>query len=137
MDVGVEPLTERGYIYYERYNSDMPYRRFFVRLKDFAQSPETPQLIGSSTQIPVHLANHSNRLAHIHLMVVGSEHWTRHIAFRDYLRSHPSVREAYQELKEGLSKQQWRDGNHYNEAKDEFMELYEAKAVEWYWEKKR
>ncbi|MGV2482374.1 UNVERIFIED_CONTAM: GrpB family protein, partial [Salmonella enterica subsp. enterica serovar Weltevreden] len=27
----VEPLTGQGFIYYEKYNQDMPYRRFFVK----------------------------------------------------------------------------------------------------------
>ncbi|MGH2458442.1 MAG: GrpB family protein [Chloroflexota bacterium] len=27
----------------------------------------------------------------VHLVVVGSEFWDRHLQFRDYLRSHPEV----------------------------------------------
>jgi len=56
----------------------------------------------------------------------------RHIAFRDYLRTHPEIRAEYQQLKEELSTQEWKDGNEYNEAKDSFIKTVEQKAVKWY-----
>jgi GrpB-like predicted nucleotidyltransferase (UPF0157 family) len=40
---------------------------------------------------------------HIHLCVLGSEHERRHLAFRDYLRSHPAVAAEYVEIKRGLA----------------------------------
>jgi GrpB-like predicted nucleotidyltransferase (UPF0157 family) len=40
---------------------------------------------------------------HIHLCVLGSEQERRHLAFRDYLRSHPSVAAEYVELKRSLA----------------------------------
>ncbi|MFA4870114.1 MAG: GrpB family protein [Pedobacter sp.] len=63
---------------------------------------------------------------------MNSEHWMRHIAFRDYLRTHPEIRAEYQQLKEELSTQEWKDGNEYNEAKDSFIKTVEQKAVKWY-----
>ena len=40
---------------------------------------------------------------HIHLCVCGDEQERRHLAFRDYLRSHPTVAAQYAELKRGLA----------------------------------
>ena len=132
LDKTIRPLTDKGYIYYEKYNTDMPYRRFFVRLKDNAGRPESPVIIRADDEIPDYLADLRNRLAHIHILTYNSEHWTRHIAFRDYLRSHPHIREEYRQLKELLSAREWRDGNEYNEGKDDFMKREERNAIEWY-----
>jgi GrpB-like predicted nucleotidyltransferase (UPF0157 family) len=40
---------------------------------------------------------------HVHLCVFGSEHERRHLAFRDYLRSHPAVASEYVALKRSLA----------------------------------
>ncbi len=40
---------------------------------------------------------------HIHLCVLGAEQERRHLAFRDYLRSHPAVAAEYVELKRSLA----------------------------------
>jgi GrpB-like predicted nucleotidyltransferase (UPF0157 family) len=40
---------------------------------------------------------------HIHLCVIGSEQERRHLAFRDYLRTHPAVAAKYVEVKRGLA----------------------------------
>lgn len=40
---------------------------------------------------------------HIHLCLLGSEHERRHLAFRDYLRSHPAVAAEYVEIKRCLA----------------------------------
>ena len=40
---------------------------------------------------------------HIHLCVLGSDLERRHLAFRDYLRSHPAVGTEYVELKRSLA----------------------------------
>jgi len=40
---------------------------------------------------------------HIHLCGIGSEEERRHLAFRDYLRSHPAVAAEYVEIKRSLA----------------------------------
>lgn len=128
------PLLLRGknYVYYEKYNEDMPYRRFFIKLIDTPQDLGFPEIIHSGDEIPEELHNHHLRIAHIHTIPVSSEHWIRHIAFRDYLRTHPEVKEEYQKLKEELSTMEWFDGNDYNEGKDPFIKREEKNAVQWY-----
>lgn len=128
----ITPLVEQGYVYFEIYNELMPYRRFFVKHKSSIHPLTVSSLIREERDIPKNTLEHSQRLAHIHILSHGSEHWTRHIAFRDYLRSHPSVKKAYQQLKEQLSKQEWADGNEYNKAKDQFIKTEEQHAIEWF-----
>ncbi|WP_333596920.1 GrpB family protein [Chryseobacterium flavum] len=125
-------LAGKEYIYYEKYNEDMPYRRFFIKLNTFPHSLGFPEIIGPGDVIPQKLHDHSLRIAHIHVIPVSSEHWLRHIAFRDYLRAHPEVRKEYQEIKEVLSKKEWIDGNDYNQGKDPFIKREEYNAVQWY-----
>ena len=40
---------------------------------------------------------------HVHLCVIGSEQERNHIAFRDYLRTHPSVAGEYLKIKRALA----------------------------------
>lgn len=125
-------LKGKTYVYYEKYNEDMPYRRFFIKLKDLPQNLDLPEIIHQGDEIHEKMHDHKLRIAHIHSIPVSSEHWLRHIAFRDYLRTHPEVRDEYQKLKEHLSLQEWYDGNDYNEGKDPFIKKEEQKAVQWY-----
>ena len=118
-------LAGRQYVYYEKYNEDMPYRRFFVKLKAKPSEWSFPEQINKNDEIPEKLHDHSLRLAHIHVIPTDSEHWLRHIAFRDYLKAYPDVKAEYQKLKEELGKKEWEDGNEYNEAK---MTLYRVKS---------
>ncbi|GAA0883661.1 GrpB family protein [Sphingobacterium siyangense] len=133
-DLDLIPFLLQGkcYVYYEKYNADMPYRRFFVALIDRPEVLGLPEHIAPDDEIPARLHDHSLRIAHIHSIPTSSVHWLRHIAFRDYLRVHEEVRGQYQVIKEKLVLQQWKDGNDYNDAKDEFLKEHEAKAVEWY-----
>lgn len=125
-------LANRQYVYYEKYNADMPYRRFLVLLKEDPNKLGLPMRIGTSDEIPDRLNDHALRTAHIHVIPKRSEHWLRHIAFREYLRTHPTVKEQYQALKEALIQQEWRDGNDYNIGKDAFLKVEEKRAIKWY-----
>lgn len=125
-------LAGKQYVYYPIYNIDMPYRRFFVLLKDSPKQFGLPERIDVGDEIPEEMHNHALRIAHIHVIPITSENWTRHLAFRDYLRTFSTVKEAYQQLKETLVRQQWLDGNDYNEGKDEFIKREEKRAVVWY-----
>lgn len=125
-------LAGKNYVYYPKYNVDMPYRRFFVLLKEAPAALELPEVIEVDDVIAEKMQDHNLRLAHIHVLPIASEHWTRHLAFRDYLRVHPAVKEEYQAIKEQLVQQQWQDGNDYNDGKDEFIQREEQKAIQWY-----
>lgn len=132
LDKIVHPLMNNGYVYYEKYNKVMPYRRFFVKHKTDPHNLSIPILIRENDNILDETDEHNYRLAHIHALPYNSKHWIRHIAFRDYLRAHTDLQEKYQYLKEELSTKEWRDGNEYNEGKDDFIKKEEQKAVDWY-----
>lgn len=132
LDKITRPLMDAGYVYYQKYNEAMPYRRFFVKHKVDSATLSIPNLIGKDDIISDTSTEHDYRLAHIHAIPVSSEHWVRHIAFRDYLRAHSDTREDYQHLKEQLSLREWKDGNEYNEGKDEFIKHEEQQAIAWY-----
>lgn len=128
----IAPLTNNNYVYYEKYNEDMPYRRFFIKYKIDPRELSIPLIILDKDYIPSNATERNHRLAHIHILPFNSEHWIRHIAFRDYLRTHTDIKTQYQNLKKILSEMEWIDGNEYNKAKDEFLKREEKKALKWY-----
>lgn len=132
LDQVVSLLTGGNYVYYEKYNTVMPYRRFFLLLNQTAEQLGIPNCFTQSDEIPEMVHDHQFRRAHIHVIPINSEHWLRHIAFRDYLRASPQVKANYQALKEHLIKREWEDGNDYNAHKDAFLKREEQNAVNWY-----
>lgn len=71
---------------------------------------------------------------HIHLCVQGSEQESRHLAFRDYLRSHPAIAAEYGQIKRSLAAAH--DGatlescERYSLAKTPFVSAVLAHAME-------
>ena len=61
------------------------------------------------------------RAYHIHLTRIGSPFWHEHLAFRDYLRTHPDVRNEYARLKYALAARFPNDRNAYIEHKAPFI----------------
>ncbi len=86
----VEPLEALGYKYMGAYGLER--RHFFRRMKD----------------------------CHLHMYVPGEGQWDDQLAFRDYLRAHPSARDAYWQLKQRLAAQHDDIGS-YAEAKSDFI----------------
>jgi GrpB-like predicted nucleotidyltransferase (UPF0157 family) len=101
----VEPLQQLGYGYLgER---GIPERHFF-------RKPDNNSWIGRTHQI--------------HMVVIGSDFWRRHLLFRDYLRLHPQDAQEYYSLKKDLA-QQFGATEHYTDAKTSFIEAIIAKAA--------
>jgi NAD-dependent deacetylase len=69
---------------------------------------------------------------HVHSVVWGGEHWSRHLAFRDYLRSHPDEARAYGERKRRLAADVDYDWYAYVERKNAFTNEFFQRAWEWY-----
>lgn len=126
----VNALINEGYIFYEKYNSVMPYRRFFVKLKSIPVSFPVQKIYYENDEVPNELNDFKS--AHIHVLRYNSFHWIRHTAFRDYLMMHHALRIEYEELKMKLSRREWRDANEYNFSKNEFIKRVEGLAMEWY-----
>lgn len=53
----------------------------------------------------------------------------RHLAFRDYLRAHPDVRDAYAALKKELAEKYPYDIEAYCDGKARFVESVQSKAL--------
>ena len=69
------------------------------------------------------------RLFHVHLCLAGSRFERRHLAFRDWLRTHPEDAAAYGELKRELAATHPNDVHTYTEAKTAFIRSIEAQAL--------
>ena len=63
--------------------------------------------------------------------VIDTEQAIRHLAFRDYLRAHPAVAQAYGELKSRLAREFPYNPDAYMDRKDAFVKVHEAKALRW------
>lgn len=68
---------------------------------------------------------------HIHLVLVGSEFWDRHLLFRDYLREHREAADAYARLKRELAERFRNERIKYTDAKTDFIRECERKAQDW------
>jgi GrpB-like predicted nucleotidyltransferase (UPF0157 family) len=61
------------------------------------------------------------RTHHLHVAEVGGEFWVNHLAFRDYLRTHPQTAREYARLKYELADRFCADRAAYTEAKRGFI----------------
>jgi GrpB-like predicted nucleotidyltransferase (UPF0157 family) len=70
------------------------------------------------------------RTHHLHLIPVGTPHWLRPIAFRDYLRAHADIAHEYDALKQRLAKEHRLDREAYTDAKRPFVDRITEVALE-------
>jgi GrpB-like predicted nucleotidyltransferase (UPF0157 family) len=101
-----EPLGNLGYRYQPEHEVTLPERRFFGK-------GEPP----------------GEQHYHLHMVEKGGEFWKRHLAFRDYLRTHPETSRQYCELKKKLASEYGSDREGYTEAKTAFIESVVANAL--------
>lgn len=101
----IGPLSELGYAYVQKYERELPMRRYFVK------SP------AASLRV------------HLHGVALGSRLWQEHLAFRDALRADDSLRAQYQSLKLHLAQVFGGDKSAYTAAKDPFIQSVLTAAV--------
>jgi GrpB-like predicted nucleotidyltransferase (UPF0157 family) len=77
------------------------------------------------------------RSHHLHVYQYDNPHILRHIAFRDYMRSHPMSARQYSRLKEELAYQFPENMDGYISGKNEFVKEQEINALTWWREGKR
>jgi GrpB-like predicted nucleotidyltransferase (UPF0157 family) len=101
----VEPLERMGYL--------------------FAPAPESPDrhFFGKPPERP--------RTHHVHVCAAGSHDELRHLAVRDFLRSHDDEAARYASLKRQLVARHPQDRLAYIEGKDRYVAALEARAVAW------
>jgi GrpB-like predicted nucleotidyltransferase (UPF0157 family) len=68
---------------------------------------------------------------HSHVVEFDSEHWHRHLLFRDYLRTHPDEASRYAELKQRLVIEARGERGTYQDGKKEFIDSIMLKAKAW------
>ncbi len=120
-------MQQAGFTYMHKYEHLMPARRYFV-LYEHQDGLVPPAILSGQEVVPSGFVN----VAHIHCWVQGTIDCVRHIAFRDYLRTHEHVRSAYQSLKQDLAQKEWESSLAYSEAKNDFIKSVEADALVWY-----
>ena len=99
----VSPIEELGYIY--RGENGIPRRHYFVK-----GPPD-------------------KRTCHLHMFEEVDEEWATHLLFRDYLRTHPEVAAAYQQLKEDLAAKYPNDREAYTDGKHSFIQEVLGEAL--------
>lgn len=73
-----------------------------------------------------------NRTHHIHIFTANNQKdINRHLAVRNYLRSHADAAKEYAELKTKLADQFTYDNEGYCDGKNEFVKELEEKALKW------
>jgi GrpB-like predicted nucleotidyltransferase (UPF0157 family) len=68
------------------------------------------------------------RTHHLHIVAEDSDHWSRYLLFRDYLRSSPDIARHYSTMKQSLAKQYAENRAAYTAAKSKFIERTVADA---------
>jgi NAD-dependent deacetylase len=71
------------------------------------------------------------RTHHVHAVLWDGEHWHRHHAFREYLRTHPREAEEYARVKRRLAGEAT-DSQDYWERKQAYADELFARAWQWY-----
>ncbi|WP_293145300.1 GrpB family protein [Okeania sp. SIO3I5] len=71
------------------------------------------------------------RTYHVHIFEVNSKQVERHLAFRDYMISHPEDAHKYSELKGSLAQKYPTDIDSYMNGKDSFIKEIDRKATQW------
>ncbi|HQR09874.1 MAG TPA: GrpB family protein [Casimicrobiaceae bacterium] len=71
------------------------------------------------------------RTHHVHAYVAGDSNVERHVAFRDYLRAHPSVARDYARLKTAVAASCDNDIDAYCAGKNDFVNRAEIEALKW------
>lgn len=98
-------LINIGYRYFPEHEVEMPERRYFSKIINDEMG------------------------FHLHMVEPDSEFFHRHLAFRDYLRTHPDTAAEYADLKIELAKKYGSDREGYTDAKSDFIKGIEQKAI--------
>jgi GrpB-like predicted nucleotidyltransferase (UPF0157 family) len=71
------------------------------------------------------------RSHHVHAVLLGSDLWERHLAFRDFLRAHRAEAQRYGAFKRRLAAEVAGDRAAYVEGKEAFATALEERARAW------
>ena len=132
LDKTIQPMQQNCFSYIKKYErvseqwTAMPERRLYTKAESLSCLP-APEIIDYEEKLMTDFIVKSN----IHTVVKNTYFWKRLIAFRDYLRTFPEIRNEYYLLKKEISKQDFENVLKYNEAKNNFIKETEKKALIW------
>ncbi|WP_226376373.1 GrpB family protein [Pantoea stewartii] len=72
------------------------------------------------------------RTHHVHAFIQGSPDIIRHLAFRDYLRKYPDIRDSYAVVKYAAQRDCRGESNVYCELKKAFVQAHQQRALALY-----
>lgn len=72
------------------------------------------------------------RTHQVHTFESGSAQVTRHLAFRDFLNTHPEEAQKYSELKRKLAAEHPKNMDGYIDGKDDFIKEIDRRAARWF-----
>lgn len=133
LDKTIQPMQQKGFAYFKKYErvsaewTAWTSRRLYTKLKSLTDR-QTPAVIDIGDNVRPDFIS----LVNIHTVVKDTNDWKRMIAFRDYLRAHPKIRDEYYLIKKEVTKQEFENTLKYNEAKNAYVKDVEKKAVSWY-----
>lgn len=113
LDSYLDKIISLGYVYVQKYEILMPFRRYFFKLKD--PDVKLPRIIGFHDH-DVNKGNHEDCF-HIHMVKIDSDFWINQLLFRDYLRVNINAKQEYENLKKSLAQMEWDSINDYADAK--------------------
>ena len=113
LDSSVNKIIRLGYIYVQKYEIIMPFRRYFFKLKN--PDIQVPRIIGFDDP-DINKGNHEDSF-HIHMVKINSDFWINQLIFRNYLRNNLEAKKEYENVKKSLSNREWDSINEYAEAK--------------------
>jgi GrpB-like predicted nucleotidyltransferase (UPF0157 family) len=120
LEACIPVFKKLGYVYVSKYNEQMPFRRFFIKIK--AKNPLQKwkkKEVGVVDAMP--LRQSYARLFHIHVVQQDTNFYARHLAFRNHLRKDAADLQAYEVLKRHLAALDWEFENDYAQAKSTFI----------------
>ena len=120
----VDKIISIGYIYVQKYEIYMPFRRYFFKLKN--PDIQLPKIIGFNDP-DLNKGNHED-IFHIHIVKINSDFWKNQILFRNYLQENYKAKKEYEKIKLYLAKIEWDSVNDYADAKSDFITKILEKA---------
>jgi len=108
-------------------------RAGFTRLLGFTQDHLPPGSAGPDSEWVKWLFRPpvERRLANVHVRLLGRPNQRYALLFRDYLRAHPAVAQAYAQVKAALVKYHAGDAEAYYDVKDPVCDIIIGGAEEW------
>ncbi len=112
---------KENYIYFQKWESMMPYRRLFVKMGTVPEKykNQIPTILKEEEEQSDAITEY--RKYHIHCVCFSHPFFERHTLFRDHLRENKDVLKKYEDLKIKLSQQEWKRSSDYSVAKTDFI----------------